>query len=143
MTPFIVLSILFCLMGNVNTFGQLGVNCGRGIIIEKIRFGINSESKNSEKCLQKLSYFKKAFFTDQYGNTKEKISFSDYLNHYKSAGYEFPKEAIETEADKFYEHANGVGYKTKTCWGCGNGDGHMNLQELLRMETSANRDMYV
>ena len=142
MSYFIVLSSLFFFMGNVNTF-QLGANCGRGIIIEKLRLGINSESKNSEKCLQELSRYKKAFFTDQYGNTKEKISFSDYLNHYKSAGYEFPKEAIETEADKFYQHANGGGYKTKTCWGCGNGDGHMNLQELLRMETSANRDMYV
>ena len=142
MTPFIILSILFCLMGNVNTF-QLGADCGRGVIIEKLRFGINSESKNSEKCLQKLSYYKKAFFTDQYGNTREKISFSDYLNHYKSAGYAFPKEAIETEKDKFYRHANGGGYETKTCWGCGNGDGQMNLQELLRMETSANRELYV
>ena len=138
MTPFIILSILFCLMGNVNTF-QLGVDCGRGIIIEKLRFGINSESKNSEKCLQKLSYFKKAFFTDQYGNTKEKVSFSDYLNHYKSAGYEFPKEAIETEADKFYQHANGGGYETKTCWGCGNGDGHMDLREMVMIKANYNR----
>ena len=128
-------------MGNVTT-RQLGVNCGRGIIIEKLQFGTQSE--NSEYCLQTLSFLKKAFFTDQYGNTKEKISFSDYLNHYKSAGYEFPKEAIETESEKFYEHANGFGYETKTdCWGCGNGDGHMNLQEMVRMETSANRDMYV
>ena len=130
MSYFIILSTLFCLMGNVNTF-QLGANCGP----------LRPES--SEYCLQKLSFYKKAFFTDQYGNTKEKISFSDFLNHYKSAGYEFPKEAIETEAEKFYRHANGGGYETKTCWGCGNGDGQMNLQELLRMETSANRDMYV
>ena len=50
------------------------------------------------------TFYKKAFFTDQYGNTKEKISFSDFLNYYKSAGYEFPKEAIETEAEKFYRH---------------------------------------
>ena len=71
-------------------------------------------------------------------NTKEKISFSDFLNHYKSAGYKFPKET-----EKFYRHANGGGYETKTCWGCGNGDGHMNLQEMVRMQTSANRDMYV
>ena len=71
--------------------------------------------KNKADCLQKLSYYKKAFFTDQFGNTKETISFSDFLNHYKSAGYEFPKEAIETEADKFYRHANGysnAGHKT-------------------------------
>ena len=59
MTPFIILSILFCLMGNVNTF-QLGADCGRGVI--------------SENCLQRLSYYKKAFFTDQYGNKKEKIN---------------------------------------------------------------------
>ena len=134
MTPFI---ILFCLMGNVNTFFQLGADCGRGVIIEKLQFGINSESKK-EKCLQRLSYYKKAFFTDQYGNTKEKISFSDFLNHYKSAGYEFPKEAIETEAYKFYRYANGGGYKS-ICLGCGNGDGLMNLIEMYRMQTEANR----
>ena len=81
-------------------------------------------------CLQKFSYYEKAFFTDQYGNTKEKISFSDYLNHYKSAGYEFPKEAIETEAYKFYRYANGGGYES-ICWGCGNGDGLMNVQEMI------------
>ena len=126
MSSFIILSILFCLIGNSSS--QL--KCGWDV-------------KDEADCLRKLSFYKKAFFTDQYGNTKEKISFSDYLNHYKSAGYEFPKEAIETEADKFYRHANGGGYETKTCWGCGNGDGHMNLQELLRMETSATRDMYV
>ena len=126
MSSFIILSILFCLIGNSSS--QL--KCGWDV-------------KDEADCLRKLSFYKKAFFTDQYGNTKEKISFSDYLNHYKSAGYEFPKEAIETEADKFYRHANGGGYETKTCWGCGNGDGQMNLQELLRMETSANRDMYV
>ena len=142
MSYFIILSSLFFFIGYDIAF-QLGADCGRGIIIEKLRFGINSESKNAEKCLQELSRYKKAFFTDQYGNTREKISFSDYLNHYKSAGYEFPKEAIETEAEKFYRHANGVGYKTKTCWGCGNGDGHINLQEMVRMQTSANRDMYV
>ena len=130
MSYFIILSTLFCLMANVNTF-QLGANCGP----------LRPES--SEYCLQKLSFYKKAFFTDQYGNTKEKISFSDFLNHYKSAGYEFPKEAMETEAEKFYRHANGGGYETKTCWGCGNGDGHMNLQEMLRMQTSATRDTYV
>ena len=130
MSYFIISSTLFCLIGNVYTF-QLGANCGP------------LRPQSSEYCLRKLSSLKKAFFTNQYGNTKEKISFSDFLNHYKSAGYEFPKEAIETEAEKFYQHANGGGYETKTCWGCGNGDGHMNLQELLRMETSANRDMYV
>jgi len=126
MSSFIILSILFCLIGNSSS--QL--KCGWDV-------------KDEADCLRKLSFYKKAFFTDQYGNTKEKISFSDYLNHYKSAGYEFPKAAIETEAEKFYRHANGGGYETKTCWGCGNGDGHMNLQELLRMETSATRDMYV
>ena len=124
-------------MGNVNTF-QLGANCGRGIIIEKLRLGINSESKNSEKCLQELSRYKKAFFTDQYGNTKEKISFSDYLNHYKSAGYEFPKEAIETEADKFYRFANGGGWES-ICWGCGNGDGLMDLQEMVKSKANYSR----
>ena len=125
MSSFIILSILFCLIGNSSS--QL--KCGWDV-------------KDEADCLRKLSFYKKAFFTDQYGNTKEKISFSDYLNHYKSAGYEFPKAAIETEAEKFYRHANGGGYETKTCWGCGNGDGHMNLQEMLRKETSANRDMY-
>jgi hypothetical protein len=129
MSYFFILLTLFFFMGNINTF-QLGVDCGR------LR-----EPENSEYCLRQLSSYKKVFFTDRYGNTKEKISFFDFLNHYKSAGYEFSKEAIETEAEKFYEHANGGGYETKTCWGCGNGDGHMNLQEMVRMETSANRDM--
>ena len=101
MSYFFILLTLFFFMGNINTF-QLGVDCGRGIIVEKLQFGRSSE--NSEYCLQKLSFYKKAFFTDQYGNTKEKISFSDFLNYYKSAGYEFPKEAIETEAEKFYRH---------------------------------------
>jgi hypothetical protein len=128
MTKFIILSTLLCLMGNASSLSV--DSCRRGFT-------------NSKDCLEKLAFYKKAFFTDQFGNTKEKISFSDYLNHYKSAGYEFPKEAIETEADKFYRHANGGGYETKTCWGCGKGDGQMNLQELLRMETSENRDMYV
>ena len=131
MSYFNILSTLFFFVGNVNTW-QLGVDCGR------LR-----EPENSKYCLQKLSLYKKAFFSDRYGNTKEKISFSDFLNHYKSAGYEFPKEAIETEAEKFYEHANGIGHETKTCWGCGNGDGHVNLQEMVRMQTSANRAMYV
>ena len=126
MSSFIILSILFCLIGNSSS--QL--KCGWDV-------------KDEADCLRKLSFYKKAFFTDQYGNTKEKISFSDYLNHYKFAGYEFPKEAIEAEAEKFYRHANGGGYETKTCWGCGNGDGYMNLQEMLRMQTSANRNMYV
>ena len=125
MTPFIILSILFCLMGNVDTF-QLGVNCGR------------RSSENSEYCLYMLSFIKKAFFTDQYGNTKEKISFSDFLNHYKSAGYEFPKEAIETEADKFYRYANGGGWES-ICWGCGNGDGLMDLREMVMSKANYNR----
>ena len=126
MTPFIILSILVCLVGNAASRPK----CGKLI-------------KNKSDCLRKFSYYGKAFFTDQYGNAKEKISFSDFLNHYKSAGYEFPKEAIEAEAEKFYRHANGGGWETKTCWGCGNGDGYMNLQEMLRMQTSANRNMYV
>ena len=113
-------------MGNVNTVVQIGVDCGR-----------LGNPENSEYCLRELSLYKKVFFTDRYGNTKEKISFSDFLNHYKSAGYEFPKEAIETEAEKFYEHANGGGYEINTCWGCGNGDGHMNLQEMVM--SKANR----
>ena len=132
MSYLIILLTLFFFIGNVNTVIQSGVDCGR------LRL-----SESSEYCLHKLSRYKKAFFTDRYGNTKDKISFSDFLNHYKSAGYEFPKEAIETEAEKFYEHANGIGHETKTCWGCGNGDGHMNLQEMVRMQTSANRAMYV
>ena len=121
MTPFIILSILVCLVGNAASRPK----CGKLI-------------KNKSDCLQKLSYYEKAFFTDQYGNTKEKISFSDFLNHYKSAGYEFPKEAIETEAYKFYRYANGGGYKS-ICLGCGNGDGLMNLIEMYRMQTEANR----
>ena len=125
MTPFIVFSILFCLLGNAASRPK----CSKFI-------------KNKAVCRQKLSYYEKAFFTDQNGNTKEKISFSDFLNVYKSAGYEFPKEAIEAEAEKFYRYANGGEWES-ICWGCGNGDGQMNLQELLRMETSANRDMYV
>ena len=132
MSYFIILSTLFFFTDNVNTVVQIGVDCGR-----------LGNPENSEYCLQKLSLYKKVFFNDQYGNTKQKISFSDFLNHYKSAGYEFPKEAIETEAEKFYEHANGIGHETKTCWGCGNGDGHMNLQEMVRMQTSANRNTYV
>ena len=113
MTPFIILSILVCLVGNAASRPK----CGKLV-------------KNKYDCLQKLSYYEKAFFTDQYGNTKEKISFSDFLNHYKSAGYEFPKEAIETEAYKFYRYANGGGYES-ICWGCGNGDGLMNVQEMM------------
>ena len=113
MTPFIILSILVCLVGNATSRPK----CGKLI-------------KNKSDCLQKFSYYEKAFFTDQYGNTKEKISFSDFLNHYKSAGYEFPKEAIETEAYKFYRYANGGGYES-ICWGCGNGDGLMNVQEMI------------
>ena len=126
MSSFIILSILFCLIGNSSS--QL--KCGWGV-------------NNKADCLRKLSFYKKAFFTDQYGNTKEKISFSDYLNHYKFAGYEFPKEAIEAEAEKFYRHANGGGYETKTCWGCGNGDGLMSLQEMLMLQTQAKRSTYV
>ena len=117
MTYFIILSTLLCLMGNASSLSV--DSCRRGFT-------------NSKDCLEKLAFYKKAFFTDQFGNIKEKISFSDYLNHYKSAGYEFPKEAIETEAEKFYKHANGRGYESKPCWGCGNGDGLMNLQEMYR-----------
>ena len=122
MTPFIILSFLFCLVGNAASRPK----CGRFV-------------KNKADCLQKLSYYKKALFTDQYENTKEKISFSDFLNWYKSAGYEFPEEAIETEPDKFYRHANGYEYKSKICWGCGDGNGLMNLQEMLMRQTKVNR----
>ena len=125
MSYLIILSTLFCLMGNVNTF-QLGANCGP------------LRPQSSEYCLRKLSSLKKAFFTNQYGNTKEKISFSDFLNVYKSAGYEFPKEAIETEADKFYRFANGGGWES-ICWGCGNGDGLMDLQEMVKSKANYSR----
>ena len=125
MSYFIISSTLFCLIGNVNTF-QLGANCGP------------LRPQSSEYCLRELSSFKKAFFTNQYGNTKEKISFSDFLNHYKSAGYEFPKEAIETEADKFYRFANGGGWES-ICWGCGNGDGLMDLQEMVKSKANYSR----
>ena len=125
MSYFIISSTLFCLIGNVYTF-QLGANCGP------------LRPQSSEYCLRELSSFKKAFFTNQYGNTKEKVSFSDYLNHYKSAGYEFPKEAIETEADKFYRYANGGEWES-ICWGCGNGDGLMNLREMVMSKANYNR----
>ena len=85
MTLFIISSILFFLVGNAASQPK----CGRLV-------------KNKADCLQKLSYYEKAFFTNQYGNTKEKISFSDFLKHYKSAGYEFPKEAIEIEQGLLY-----------------------------------------
>ena len=124
MNYFIILSTLLCLIANASS---LSVN--------SCRIGFT----NSKDCLEKLAFYKKAFFTDQFGNTKEKISFSDFLNHYKSAGYEFPKEAIETEAEKFYKHANGDGYQSTTCWDCGNGDGLMNLQEMYSMKTQSNR----
>ena len=119
-------------MGNVNTVVQIGVDCGR-----------LGNPENSEYCLRELSLYKKVFFTDRYGNTKEKISFSDYLNHYKSAGYVFPKEAIGAEAERFYIHANGHGYESKTCWGCGNGDGLMDSQEMYRRQTHPTRATYV
>ena len=125
MTPLIILSILFCFMGNANTF-QLGANCGP----------LRPES--SEYCFKKLAFYKKAFFTDQYGNTKEKISFSDFLNVYKSAGYEFPKEAIEAEAEKFYRYANGGEWES-IAWGFGNGDGHMDLREMVMSKANYNR----
>ena len=121
MTPLIVLFILFCLLGNAASRPK----CGRFV-------------KNKAVCRQKLSYYEKAFFTDQYGNTKEKISFSDFLNVYKSAGYEFPKEAIEAEAEKFYRYANGGEWES-ICWGCGNGDGHMDLREMVMSKTNYNR----
>ena len=127
MSYFIILSTLFFFIGNVNTVIQSGVDCGR------LRL-----SESSEYCLHKLSRYKKAFFTDRYGNTKDKISFSDFLNHYKSAGYEFPKEAIETEAEKFYRYANGGEWES-ICWGCGNGDGHMDLREMVMSKANYNR----
>ena len=125
MSYLIISSTLFCLIGNVSTF-QLGANCGP------------LRPQSSEYCLRELSSFKKAFFTNQYGKTKEKISFSDFLNVYKSAGYEFPKEAIETEADKFYRYANGGGWES-ICWGCGNGDGLMDLQEMVKSKANYSR----
>ena len=123
MTYFIILSTLLCLMGNASS--QLVDSCRRGFT-------------NSKDCLEKLALYKKAFFTDRNGNIKDKISFSDFLNHYKSAGYEFPKEAIEAEAEKFYRYANGGEWES-ICWGCGNGDGHMDLREMVMSKVNYNR----
>ena len=63
---------------------------------------------------------------------------SDFLNVYKSAGYEFPKEAIEAEAEKFYRYANGGEWES-IYWGCGNGDGHMDLREMVMSKVNYNR----
>ena len=60
--------------------------------------------KSSESCPRQLSYYKKAFFTDLYGNKKEKISFSDYINHFESVGYGFPSDQIQEQAKFFYRY---------------------------------------
>ena len=90
--------------------------------------------ENSEECRRWLGNYKRAFFTDNYGNVKEKLTFTDYLNHYKVAGYGFTKDQIPEEARIFYKYANGLGYRSD-CIFCGNGDGKINLPELLNMHT--------
>ena len=90
---------------------------------------------NSEACQRSLAHYRKAFFIGNYGNVKEKITFADYLNHFKAAGYGFSNDQIAGEAKMFYKYANGVGYQS-ICTYCGNGDGHMNLMELWKMHTS-------
>ena len=88
--------------------------------------------ENSGECRRWLDFYKRAFFTDKYGNVKETLTFADYLNHYKVAGYGFSQEQIAEEARVFYRYANGLGYPSD-CIFCGNGDGKMNLPELMNM----------
>ena len=90
---------------------------------------------NSEACQRSLAHYRKAFFTDNYGNVKEKLTFADYLNHFKAAGYGFSNDQIAAEAKMFYKYANGGGYRS-ICSYCGNGDGHMNVMEMWKMHTS-------
>ena len=95
----------------------------------------NIGTMNSAACQRSLSRYRKAFFTDNYGNVKEKLTFADYLNHFKAAGYGFSNDQIAAEAKLFYKFANGVGYSS-ICTYCGDGDGHMNLMELWNMHRS-------
>ena len=90
MTNYLVtLLTLTCMMGNANPAPAENHSLCNRIF------------KSSESCPRQLSYYKKAFFTDLYGNKKEKISFSDYINHFKSVGYGFPSDQIEEQA-KFF-----------------------------------------
>ena len=91
--------------------------------------------ENSGECQTWMNFYKNAFFRDVYGNVKDKLTFNDYLNHYKGAGYGFSKEQAAGEAKIFYSYANGLGYRSQ-CLFCGNGDGKMNLHELLAMHKS-------
>jgi hypothetical protein len=95
----------------------------------------NIGQMNSARCQQSLSKYRKAFFIDNYGNIKERLTFADYLNHFKAARYGFSNNQIAAEAKLFYKHANGVGYQS-ICTYCGDGDGHMNLMELWNMHRS-------
>ena len=90
---------------------------------------------NSAECQTWMKFYKNAFFRDIYGNINDKLTFNDYLNHYKAAGYGFSKEQAAGEAKIFYRYANGLGYRSQ-CLFCGNGDGKMNLHELTKMHTS-------
>ena len=60
--------------------------------------------ENSEECRGWLGFYKRAFFIDNYGNVKEQLTFADYLNHYKAAGYGFNQEQIAEEARVFYRY---------------------------------------
>ena len=99
------------------------------------RRSCNIGQMNSARCQRSLSRYRKAFFIDNYGNVKERLTFADYLNHFKAAGYGFSNNQIAAEAKMFYKYANGLGYRS-ICTYCGDGDGHMNLMELWKMHTS-------
>ena len=117
----IVLCILICMLKSVQPASY--------------RPSCNIGQMNSARCQRSLSKYRKAFFIDNYGNIKERITFADYLNHFKAAGYGFSNDQIAAEAKMFYKYANGVGYQS-ICTYCGNGDGHMNVMELWKMHTS-------
>ena len=91
--------------------------------------------ENSGECQMRMNFYKNVFFRDTYGNVKDTLTFDDYLNHFKAAGYGFSKDQAVGEAKIFYKYANGLGYPSQ-CLSCGNGDGKMNLHELLKMHTS-------
>ena len=118
----IILCILICMLKSVQPALYSRPPCNIG-------------SMNSAECQHSLSRYRKAFFTDNYGNVKEKLTFADYLNHFKAAGYGFSNDQIAAEAKLFYKYANGVGYSS-ICTYCGDGDGHMNLMELWNMHRS-------
>ena len=124
----IILCILICMMKNVQP--------------AKYRPSCRIGHENSAACQRSLSFYRKAFFTDNYGNVKEKITFADYLNHFKANGYGFNKDQIVEEAKMFYKFANGVGYQS-ICTHCGNGDGLMNLIEMWKMHTSNDTARFV